>query len=67
MNLDTITFVLVASIPFFIGTVWAVVDASQKDFGGIQKKVLWVLVSSIPYVGFLLYLVMGFRLGKKPA
>ena len=66
MNLDTVIFVLVASIPFFAGTIWAVVNAAQKDFGGIEKKILWMLVSSIPYIGFIIYLIFGFRLGKKP-
>jgi hypothetical protein len=67
MNLDTVLFVLIASVPFFIGTIWAVVNAAQKDFGSIGKKAFWVMVASFPFIGFLIYLIIGFRMGKKSA
>jgi len=66
MNLKTITVVLTICIPFFLLTVWAIVDVAQKDFGTIKKKALWGVIASIPFVGFLIYLILGFRKGKKP-
>ena len=61
-----IVFIMVAlSVPFFIMTVWAVVDAALKDFGTPVKKALWLIVAAIPYLGFVFYFAIGFRKGKK--
>ncbi len=65
MDLQTITIVITISIPFFLLTIWAIVNAAQKDFGTIGKKAVWVAVASIPFIGFIIYLVFGFRKGKK--
>ncbi|MBC8199543.1 MAG: PLDc N-terminal domain-containing protein [Desulfobacterales bacterium] len=46
-------------------TIWAIVDVAQKDFGTIKKKVLWGVIASIPFIGFIVYLIFGFRKGKK--
>jgi hypothetical protein len=60
------TFVFLAvCIPFFIGTVWAVLDVAQKDFATSGNKALWWLVASVPFVGFIVYLLFGMRKGKK--
>ena len=66
MDLNTFTMVIVLTIPFFIGTIWAFVNVAQKDFGSLGQKVLWAIISLIPFVGFLIYLLFGFRKGKKP-
>jgi hypothetical protein len=50
-----------------MGTVWSVVDSAQKEFGSPGRKVLWVVVAGIPFVGFIFYLLFGFRRGRKPA
>lgn len=59
------TFVLL-SIPFFLLTVWALVDISIKDFKTLKEKVIWYLVALIPFIGWLIYLILGFRRGVKP-
>jgi len=64
--MKTVIIVVASSIPFFIMTVWAVVDAALKDFGTPVKKVLWLIVAAIPYIGFMFYFAIGFRKGKKP-
>jgi hypothetical protein len=66
MDLKTAMVIVLASIPFFLMTVWAIVDSAQKDFGNLNSKIIWCLVAAIPYVGFLIYLVVGFRRGHKP-
>ena len=53
------------SIPFFLMTMWAIVDVALKDFGAIKKKVLWGVIAAIPFIGFIIYLIFGFRKGKK--
>ncbi len=58
--------VLVASVPFFILTVWALVDVFMKDFGSTGRQALWAIVAGFPFVGALIYLVFGFRKGRKP-
>jgi len=67
MDLKTLGTFLALVVPFFLGTVWAVVDAAQKEFGTLGRKVAWVVVAGIPFVGFIVYLLFGFRRGKKPA
>lgn len=62
----TVVIVLALSVPFFIMTVWAVVDAALKDFGTPVKKGLWLIVAAIPYIGCVFYFSIGFRKGKKP-
>ena len=56
---------LAVCVPFFLGTVWAIIDVAQKDFGTVAKKGLWWVIASVPFIGFMLYLIFGFRKGKK--
>ena len=51
---------------FLILTLLAIIDVTRKDFGTIQKKAIWGLVAVVPFIGWLIYLVFGFREGKKP-
>jgi hypothetical protein len=48
-----------------MGTIWAIVDVAQKDFGTMGKKALWWIIASVPFIGFIVYLIFGFRKGKK--
>ena len=63
--LETVVVFLGISIPFFLMTIWAIVDVAQKDFGTVKKKVLWGVIAAIPFIGFIVYLIFGFRKGKK--
>ena len=65
MDLKTIGYVLVLTVPFFFLTVWAIVDCLQKDFGTIGKKALWGITAAIPFIGGIIYFIFGFRKGKK--
>lgn len=65
MGLKTIVIFVALCVPFFLGTIWAIVDVAQKDFGTTGKKALWWIISSVPFVGFVIYLILGFRKGKK--
>jgi hypothetical protein len=65
MDLKALATFLLLVVPFFIGTIWAVVDSAQKDFGSLGRKVLWVAIASLPFVGFVIYLIFGFRRGRK--
>jgi uncharacterized membrane protein YhaH (DUF805 family) len=66
MSIQAAAALVVISIPFFLLTVWALVDISIKEFRTLKEKVVWYLVGLIPFIGWLIYLVFGFRRGKKP-
>ena len=66
MTLKQLVIFLGLCVPFFLGTVWAIVDVAQKDFATIGRKALWWVIASIPFIGFIVYLIFGFRKGKKP-
>ena len=65
MTLKQIGIFLALCIPFFAATVWAIVDVAQKDFGTAAKKAQWWIIASVPFIGFIVYLIFGFRKGKK--
>lgn len=58
-----ITWIKIGAI-FFILTILAVFDVSRKDFGTFSRKAAWGIVALIPFVGWLIYLLFGFRKGK---
>ena len=61
-----VTFFIGLGLFFFILTCWATLDASQRDFGTLGKKALWMLVAAIPFIGFIIYFIFGYRKGRKP-
>jgi hypothetical protein len=65
MTFKTLFIFLALCIPFFLGTVWAIIDVAQKDFGSTREKAIWWVVASVPFLGFLIYLIVGCRKGKK--
>ena len=65
MDLTTPSIIIALTIPFFIGTVWAVVNVLQKEFPSMGQKAAWGIVAMIPFVGFIIYLIFGFRKGKR--
>lgn len=64
MGLKTIAVFIIIFIPFILLTFWAIVDVAQKDFGSVKKKAGWWIIASIPFIGFIIYLLLGFRKGK---
>lgn len=60
----TIKFFIIAGLLFYLLTCIALLDISRKDFGSFGKKVQWIMVAMIPFVGFIIYFVFGFRKGK---
>lgn len=49
---------------FFALTSGAVIDVLRKDFGSMKIKITWGLVAMVPFIGWIIYLVFGFRMGK---
>jgi len=65
LDTPTVIFWIKISVVFYLLTILAVVDIVRKDFGTIGKKALWGIIALIPFVGWLIYLIFGFRKGKK--
>jgi len=59
-----VTFIILC-IPFLLLTVWALVDISIKDFKTLKEKVIWYLIGLVPFIGWLIYLIFGFRRGVR--
>ncbi|MFH1156095.1 MAG: PLDc N-terminal domain-containing protein [Pseudomonadota bacterium] len=61
------TFALVAgtAVLFWGLTMLAIIDIILKDFGSITTKAMWGFISMIPFVGWLIYLVFGYRKGTR--
>jgi hypothetical protein len=52
---------------FLLLTWMAFIDIVRKDFGSMEKKLIWGVVAFIPFIGVTLYLIFGFRKGKVKA
>ena len=65
MTLNIVYIVIGICTPFVLLTFWAILDAAQRDFGAMEKKVAWIFVSAVPFIGFIIYLIFGLKRGKK--
>lgn len=66
LGIEVVIVWIKIGVVFCLLTIIALVDITQKDFGSIRKKVFWWAIGIIPFVGWLVYLIFGFRKGKKP-
>jgi uncharacterized membrane protein YhaH (DUF805 family) len=66
LDIATVIVWIKISVVFYLLTLLSIVDIVRKDFGTIGKKALWGVIAMIPFVGWLIYLIFGFRKGKKP-
>lgn len=65
MDLETTLVWIKIGAVFFVLTILAVFDVARKDFGTMGKKALWGVIALFPFIGWLVYLIFGFRKGKK--
>jgi len=61
------TFLVISLIGllFCMLTTLAVTDVILKDFGSLKRKVIWGAIAMVPFIGWAVYLVLGFRTGKR--
>lgn len=64
--MHTITVWAGIGLLFFAITMLAITDVLRKDFSSTRVKAFWGLVAVFPFIGWLIYLVFGFRKGKVP-
>ncbi len=61
-----IEFIIIAiGILFYMATCWAILDISKKNFGHIKYKVMWAIISFIPFIGCIIYFLIGYKKGVK--
>jgi len=65
MGIKTAAAFVIFCIPFILLTVWALVDISIKRFKTPKEKVAWYLIGLVPFIGWLIYLILGFRRGVR--
>lgn len=66
--MSTGMFVILTGVAFFLLTCLAILDIARKDFGSIQMKALWgFLVAMVPFIGVVIYFLIGARKGKRSA
>lgn len=60
------TFMIISGLGlvFFILTMLAFVDVMRREFGTKKIKAVWSVVSLIPFVGWIVYFMLGARTGK---
>lgn len=63
--MTTAEIIIYTGIACYLLTCLAIIDVATKDFGSLPKKAIWGFVAFIPFIGFLLYFVLGFRKGKR--
>lgn len=65
--MDPFTLIVATGTFFYLLTCLAFVDIARKDFGSLGKKAMWGVIAFIPFVGVVIYLLFGYRQGKKQA
>ena len=55
--------IIVSGIIFWVLTALTLVDILLKDFGSLKNKAIWFVIAFIPVIGWLIYLLFGFKKG----
>ena len=64
--MNTVTFFVLVGLLFLLLTFWAILDIAQRDFGSFAVKAAWMFTAAmIPFIGCILYLLFGLRMGVK--
>lgn len=66
---QTVLYLLLIFAVSFGLTMLALIDIILKDFGSTKAKVIWHFIAIVPIIGWLIYLIFGFKKGQrnKPA
>jgi SNF family Na+-dependent transporter len=62
---QTILYILIIAAISFGLTMLALIDIILKDFGSTKAKIKWHVIAIIPIIGWLIYLIFGYRKGQK--
>ena len=67
MDFQIIKYVLLLSGVIVLLLLMSLIDIARKEFKSTREKIMWWAIASIPVIGWLIYLSIGFWRGKKPA
>ncbi len=59
------SIIIISGIVAWLFTAIALIDIITKNFGSLKDKVIWFIVAFIPLIGWLIYLIFGFRKGVR--
>ena len=63
--MSTASIIIISGIAAWLLTAMALIDIITKNFGSLKDKVIWFIVAFIPVIGWLIYLIFGFRKGVR--
>lgn len=61
--MNTLITIVGIALLCFLMTCWAIIDVARKDFGSLEMKILWGIIAWIPFIGFILYMMFGYKRG----
>jgi len=64
MNQIILYILLVFAVSFLL-TMAALRDIILKDFGSTKAKLIWHFIAMVPLIGWLVYLVFGYKRGRR--
>ena len=62
---QTVLYILLIFAASFLLTMLALRDIILKDFGSTKAKLIWHFIAIVPLIGWLVYLVFGFKKGRR--
>ncbi len=62
---QTVLYILLIFAASFILTMLALRDIILKDFGSTRAKLIWHFIAIVPLIGWLVYLLFGFKKGRR--
>ncbi len=60
-----VIYILLVFAASFLLTMMALRDIILKDFGSTRAKFIWHFIAVVPLVGWLVYLVFGYKKGRR--
>jgi hypothetical protein len=63
--MSTSSIIILTGIGLWLLTTIALIDVITKNFNSLKNKVIWFIIAFIPGIGWLIYLVFGFKKGVR--
>lgn len=66
LNPSTLAMVVTVTAAFLLLSWWSIRDAFHREFGSTNEKFFWVQLSVlVPFLGGIVYLLVGRKRGRK--
>lgn len=64
--MNTTLIILGAAVVCVLLTFVAIIDAARREFPEIYLRTLWILISAVPVLGFVLWFALGRKKSLPP-